>query len=88
MHRDKKLLVMGMLISPRLSLRTRMSPVSGSNVFPNYPRDVAGDTASTVWKLANGLIVKGGDYETYNSSRAGGLRVPPIRQGKFAVASA
>lgn len=39
-----------------------MSPMSGSNVFSDDPRDIAGDTASTVWKLANGLIVKDGDY--------------------------
>lgn len=65
-----------------------MTAVSGSNVLADDTRDIASDTAGTIGKLANDMIVKGGDYKTYNSSRAGGLRVPPIRHGKVAVESA
>ena len=82
MYRDERLLRLEVLIS------TRLATLSGSDVLADNPRDVASDTAGTFVGLANDFLMTNLGFNTYNSSRAGKLRAPPIRHGRFAVLSA
>lgn len=47
-----------------------MSPVSGSNVLTDDTRDITSDTARTIGKLANDMIVKGTTKLTIRHAQA------------------
>lgn len=60
----------------------RLTMASSDALF-DYARDITGDTTRAIGVLVSHDIKREGNKRgTYNSSRAGRLRLPPIRHGR------